>query len=128
MGITVSDRLRTGKYLGYPLAHAASGTIETALARIEALGDVYVEEVQNLLHELDKVQSDIDSSRLGAGRSFQSGAAGTAQFFRGERLNELRMAGRQQVNYLSQMTGLAVMADVFSPAAAGKATGRVTRM
>jgi hypothetical protein len=117
---TVTDRLNVLKYLGYPLNYA--NTINDQLALV--LDAAVVEEVRSILRELNSIQTDINSARLGAGRSFQSGATGTTQYYRGDRLHELRSAGKQYVNYLAQMTNLSVHRDVFS---SGSSSGRSLR-
>lgn len=121
---TTSDRVRIARYLGYSPA-ISMGMIQTVTAQVESLGEEYVEEVQRVIHELDKIQEQLNDSRLGAGQSFRSGGGGTAQYFRGDRMSELKSHGRQHVGLLSQLLNLITERDVF--AAVQSTTGRLVR-
>lgn len=124
MSFTISDQIAIGRYLGYPAADGFKQTIAVACAAVANLGAEYVIEAQGILRELASITEQINDARLGAGRSFQSGATGTAQYYRGDRLAELRSHGRVQVQLLAQQMNLNIYRDVF---AASGGSGRVAR-
>lgn len=127
MTFNSSDYVSILKYLGYATHAQNFLMVQQATANVSSISSALEDEVRRTIRELDKIQEQINDSRLGAGRSFQSGSAGTAQFYRGERLNELRQAGRQQVNTLAQLMNLSICRDVFAPTAVGGNSGRIER-
>jgi hypothetical protein len=128
--LSESQTLKVLIYLGLPMQPQAKQNVALAAADAFAVaGQSWLAQIASILNELDRIQDQLNQSRLGAGQSFRSGQGGTSQFFRGDRLAELRQAGRQQVQYLSQLLGLPHQSDVFSdnPGTTGSFGGRVTR-
>jgi hypothetical protein len=127
MAFSQVDYVQVLKFLGYQPTPEARGmaaqrisTTTGGIVELEAL-------IKDELRELVKIQDDLDGARLGAGRSFNSGGAATVQFFRGDRLSELRAHGRQHVAYLADMTGMAIARDVFAGSSRGANHGQVVR-
>lgn len=127
MAFNSSDYVSILKYLGYATHAQNFLMVQQATADASSVSPALEDEIKRTIRELDKIQEQINDSRLGAGRSFQSGSAGTAQFYRGERLNELRQAGRQQVATLAQLMNLNINRDYFASTAAGGSSGRIER-
>ncbi len=123
-----TEKLLMLKFLGYSPTPETRIMLNTTLALMVG-ADVDMEnEIKESLRELVKIQDDFNGARLGAGRSFSSGGASTTQYFRGDRLNELRQHARQHVNYLSNMTGMQIISDVFAASVSrGSNHGQVIR-
>lgn len=113
MSFSTSDLVSLSKYLGYPISEGMNSQIQTAAARISNLGSAYEDEVKSTLRQLDQIADELHNVRLGAGRSFQSGGAGTTQYYRGERILELQKLGRHHVATLSQLMNLNSQRDFF---------------
>lgn len=122
MSFSQTEKAQILKYLGYPVTFGFQDMVVTACAVVSNLGAET--QVQETLRDLSSIEEQLKDSRLGAGRSFQSTSTGTAQYFRGDRLAELRSHGRQQVALLAQLMSLNVYRDVFT---GGGGSGRVAR-
>jgi len=130
MTITREQRLKIILYLGYTFSDQVKANVELALANAyNSGGDELYDLITQTLTQIDQVQQQINDSRLGAGQSFRSGSGGTSQYFRGDRLSELRQSGRQQVSYLSGLLNLPAIKDVFSdsPGSSGSFGGKISR-
>lgn len=115
--LSAADQITIAKFLGLSITPGTNTMIQSAIARLTQAGPAAIDEVSRVLLQLRQIEEQLQDARLGAGQSFRSGASGTAQYFRGDRMNELRSAGRQQVAWLSQMLGLAIVRDVFAVSA-----------
>jgi hypothetical protein len=127
MAFSQADHLQILRFLGYKPTPESRTQLTQRLAYMVG-ADVDLEKmVKDMLRELVKIQEDLDGARLGAGRSFNSGGSSTVQYFRGDRLNELRQHGRQYVGYLSDATGMVIGRDVFAATQRGANHGQVLR-
>ncbi|HEY9747454.1 MAG TPA: hypothetical protein V6C63_02035 [Allocoleopsis sp.] len=104
------DRIR--RFLGYPVI-GSTQFIQDRMDAIAGESPDAVARIQEYLRELEKVNDQINKARPYAAQSFVSGAATTAQFYRGDRMAILREEGRRYVQELSNALGLAIAQDIF---------------
>ena len=107
------DRIR--RFLGHPVL-GSTQFIQDRMDAIAGESPDAVTRIQEYLRELEKVNDQINKARPYAAQSFVSGAATTAQFYRGDRMAILREEGRRYVQELSQATGLPIVQDIFRAA------------
>ena len=124
--LSATEKLLMIKFLGYSPTPETRQLFNAKLAYMVGADEDLEQQIKQTIRELTKIQEDLDNSRLGAGRSFQSGAS-TVQYFRGDRLLELREHGKQYVIYLSRLCGLPVLSNVFGGGDRGTSHGQVVR-
>jgi hypothetical protein len=112
MPFLTTDLDRVRRFLGYPVL-GSTQFIQDRMDAIAGESPDAVTRIQEYLRELEKVNDQINKARPYAAQSFVSGAATTAQFYRGDRMAILREEGRRYVQELSNALGLAIAQDIF---------------
>ena len=90
MIFTDSDREKIRRYLSYTTAVGHLTQINQACTRLENASPATVETVQELLRDLDRLQTEIRNARAFTAQTFSSDASGTRQNVPGLQLQTLK--------------------------------------
>jgi hypothetical protein len=110
-----SDRAKIAQYLGYEFSQANLQVIGSAQQQLAAnAGEVAIAMAQGHLRKLDELWEELQTAAPFAGASFISSPTGSKQYFRGERITQLRIQAITLVETLAQMLVIDIRRNPFA--------------
>lgn len=114
MSFTDSDREKIRRYLGYSTAVGHLSQITQACTRLETQSAATVETVQELLRDLDRLQTEIKNSRPFTAQTFSSDASGTRQNVPGLQLQTLKGEAFRIASEIADTLQLPIISNIWA--------------
>ncbi|MEL7314487.1 MAG: hypothetical protein AAFN08_05990 [Cyanobacteria bacterium J06559_3] len=114
MSFTDSDREKIRRYLGYSTAIGHINQIAQACTRLESNFPTSVETVQELLRDLERLQTEIRNARAFAAQTFSSDASGTRQNVPGLQLQTLKGEAFRITSQIAAALQLPIISNIWA--------------